>query len=235
MAATPDAAEALLMRVWTPAVARAEEEAAELQRLIDADGGGFALAAWDWRFYAERVRRERFSLDGAALKRHLRLEACAMRPSARPSGSTGFAFGRVPTFPAIMRLSTCGRSRARTGQSWAVLYTDYLARPTKHGGRVDGGVSACRSGWTAMSAPSSIPSPTSRAPPDPRDTPLSLDEARTLFHEFGHALHGLLSDVTYPSQSGRPWRATSSSFRASSWSTGSSMQRSCAGSACLRH
>ncbi|MDI1295830.1 MAG: M3 family metallopeptidase, partial [bacterium] len=75
MARTPDAAHGLLAQLWAPGQRRAAEEAAELQALIDADGGGFALAPWDWRFYAEKVRRERYALDGAAVAEHLRLDA----------------------------------------------------------------------------------------------------------------------------------------------------------------
>lgn len=201
MAATPDAAEGLLMRVWEPAKRRAAAEAAELQREIDADGAGFALAAWDWRFYAERIRRERYALDGAAVAEHLRLEAvrrAAFDAAERLYGVRFVARDDVPTYhPDVSSWEV----RDKQGGSVGLLLTDYLARPEKHGGawmgslrvqeRLDGDVRPIV--YTVANF---------AAAPDPAETRLSLDEARTLFHEFGHALHGLLSDVTYPSLSG---------------------------------
>ncbi|WP_157219858.1 M3 family metallopeptidase [Flavisphingomonas formosensis] len=201
MAKTPEAAEALLLQLWEPGKARAAAEAEELQALIDADGDGFRLAPWDWRFYAERVRRERYALDGAAVKHHLRLDAVRTAAFDAASRLYGLTFRHREDIagyhPDVWAWEVTGAG----GEPVGLLFTDYLARPDKHGGawmgslrvqeRLDGDVRPIVY-LVANFSPA----------PDTAATRLSLDEARTLFHEFGHALHGLLSDVTYPSLSG---------------------------------
>ena len=198
MAATPEAASALLLRVWEPAKRRAAEEAAELQALIDADGGGFTLAAWDWRFYAERIRRERFALDGAAIKQHLRLDAVRQAAFKAAGGLYGLHFTRRDDVPVYHPQVDAWEVTDASGAPAGLVYTDYIARPEKRGGawmgslrvqeKLDGVIRPIV--YTVANFAGG------------EDTRLSLDEARTLFHEFGHALHGLLSDVTYPSQAG---------------------------------
>lgn len=197
MAATPEAAEALMGRVWTPALAQAEAERAELQALADRDG--VTLAAWDWRYYAEQVRRDRFALDGAAVKAFLtaeRVRDAAFRVAGRLYGLRFTARADLPTWhPDARAWAVTGGD----GRAIGLLYTDFASRPEKHGGAwmgtlrvqeaLDGEVRPIAYIVTnyAMSG---------------GDAGLSIDEARTLFHEFGHALHALLSDVTYPSQAG---------------------------------
>jgi peptidyl-dipeptidase Dcp len=201
MAKTPGAAEALMMRVWAPAVAQALREAEQLQRLIDQECGGFELAAWDWRFFAERLRRERYDYDAAALRSQLTLEN--VRKSAFASAERLFRLHFEEAKDVSVYHSDVGAWAVtnRDGSPVGLIYTDYLARPEKHGGawmgslrvqeKMDGPVIPIV--YTVANftrAPESCPSY------------LSLDEARTLFHEFGHALHALLSDVTYPSLAG---------------------------------
>ena len=198
MAATPDAADALLLRVWTPAVARAGVEQAELQRL--ADGDGVTIAAWDWRYYAERVRRERYALDGAAVKQALRL--ARVRDAA--FGAAGRLFGLVftprddlPTWHADARAWAVARA---DGSTVGLLYTDFAARPEKHGGAWMGSLRVQEALDGQVRPIAYIVA--NFALNEDGDAGLSVDEARTLFHEFGHALHALLSDVTYSSQAG---------------------------------
>ncbi len=201
MARSPEAAMALMMRVWAPARAKALEEAAELQAMIDAEGGGFALAAWDWRFYAERIRRERYALDGAAVKRHLTLGKVVDAAFATASGLYGLRFTARLDLPGYHPDVRAWAVDGADGRAVGLLYTDYIARPEKHGGAwmgalrvqetLDGEVRPivyCVANYAAGATPAA--------------TGLSLDEARTLFHEFGHALHALLSHVTYPSLAG---------------------------------
>ena len=201
MAKTPEAAMALMMRVWAPARAKALEEAAELQAMIDADGGGFRLEAWDWRFYAERIRRERYALDGVAVKRHLTLGKIVHAAFAAACRLYGLRFTARPELPVYHPDVRAWAIDAADGGPVGLLYTDYIARPEKHGGAwmgslrvqetLDGEVRPivyCVANYAAAATPA--------------DTQLSLDEARTLFHEFGHALHALLSHVTYPSLAG---------------------------------
>ncbi|MDB5696150.1 MAG: family peptidase [Sphingomonas bacterium] len=194
MAATPDAADALLRRVWVPALRRAGEEQAELQGLATPDG--VTIAAWDWRYYAEQVRRDRFALDGGEVKKCLTLERvrdAAFRVAGRLYGLAFALRDELPTWHADARAWAV----TRDGQPVGLLYTDFVARPEKHGGAWMGSLRV----QEAMDDPVR-PIVYVVANFAGADAGLSLDEARTLFHEFGHALHALLSDVTYPSQAG---------------------------------
>ncbi len=201
MAATPDAAYALLLELWEPAKRRAADEAAELQALIDADGGGFALAPWDWRFYAERVRRDRYALDGAAVKDHLRLDTVREAAFAAAGRLYGLRFLHRTDIISYHPDAWAWDVQDDDGQAIGLLYTDYLARPEKHGGAWMGSLRVQES-LDGDIRPVVYLVANFAAAPERNATRLSLDEARTLFHEFGHALHGLLSRVTYPSQSG---------------------------------
>ena len=201
MAHTPDAAEALLMRVWAPARAQAIEEAKALQALIDADGGGFILAPWDWRYYAERIRRERFDLDAAAVAAHLRLGAVRDAAFGAASRLYGLRFeqrGELPGYhPDVDGWAVTNPAGGPVG----LLYTDYYARSEKHGGAWMGSLRV-QEKMDGVVRPIVYTVANFAKAPVPADSRLSLDEARTLFHEFGHALHALLSNVTYPSLAG---------------------------------
>ncbi len=197
MAATPEAADALLMRVWTPAIERAAVEREELQQL--ADGDGVTIAPWDWRCYAERVRRERHALNGAAIKAFLTLERvrdAAFRVAGRLYGLTFAERGDLPIWHADVRAWAV----TRDGRAVGLLYTDFAARLEKHGGAWMGTLRV----QEALDGPVRpiVYIVANFAVDGTGDAGLSIDEARTLLHEFGHALHALLSDVTYPSQAG---------------------------------
>ena len=186
------------MRVWTPALARAITEQAELQRLADRDE--VTIAAWDWRYYAEQVRRDRYALDGGAVKAFLTLEGvrdAAVRVASRLYGLQFRPRDDLPTWHVDARAWAV---TGRDGGAIGLLYTDYAARAEKHGGAWMG----------TLRVQEAIDGPVrpivyviaNFALRENGDAGLSIDEARTLFHEFGHALHALLSDVTYPSQAG---------------------------------
>ncbi|TVV74055.1 M3 family metallopeptidase [Sphingomonas solaris] len=201
MAARPEAAEALMLRVWAPARRRALEEQAELQRLVEADGGGFLLAAWDWRYYAERVRCERYALDGAAFAEHLTLESVRAAAFGAAGKLYGLRFEARPDLPVYHPdVSAWGVTDA-AGAPVGLIYTDYLARTEKHGGAWMGSLRTQeRMDGDVRPIVYTVANFTRGA--DGADAHLSVDEARTLFHEFGHALHALLSNVTYPSLAG---------------------------------
>ncbi|WHO39453.1 M3 family metallopeptidase [Sphingobium sp. AP49] len=203
MAHDPAAASALMRQLWAPGKRRAAEEAAELQKLIDGEGGDFRLAPWDWRFYAEQVRRARYALDTAAAAEHLRLDAVRQAAFDTASRLYGLRFTRRADIEGYHPDVWAWEVTDGDGSAVGLLFTDYLARPEKHGGAWMGSLRV----QEAMDGDvrpiiylvaNFAPAP----PPDQGATRLSIDEARTLFHEFGHALHGLLSSVTYPSQSG---------------------------------
>ncbi|WP_349370803.1 M3 family metallopeptidase [Salinarimonas sp.] len=201
MAKTPDAVSDLLGAVWTPARKRVGEERDALSALAQARGEPAEIAPWDWRYFAEQVRRERYDLDEGALKPYLQLENIIGAAFWVANRLFGLAFTErhdVPTWhPDVRAYEVTGPDGAHVG----LFYGDYFARPSKRSGawassfrsqqNLDGRVRPIIVNVMNFSA---------GAPGEP--SLLSFDDARTLFHEFGHALHGLLSDVTYASLAG---------------------------------
>ncbi len=191
MAKTPAAVRELLMRVWEPAKAKAFGDAAVLEAMLVADGFAAPLEAWDWRYYSEKRRKAEHDLDEAALKPYLSLEAMLGAQFDCANRLFGLEFREIegPFYHPDVR----GWEVTRKGAHVAVFLGDYFARGSKRSGawcsamrsqRKLGGdqrpivVNVCN---FAKGTPSL----------------LSYDDARTLFHEFGHALHQMLSDVTY--------------------------------------
>jgi peptidyl-dipeptidase Dcp len=201
MAKTPQAVRGLLERVWKPARARALADRDALQALVAEEGGNFALAPWDWRYYAETLRQRRANFDDAAIKPYLSLDHMIEAAFDCASRLFGVSFSErrdVPVWHPDVRV---WEIKDGAGRHKALFYGDYFARPSKRSGawmtslrdqqKLDGDVSGliinvCNFSKGAEGQPSL----------------LSPDDARTLFHEFGHGLHGMLSDVTYPSLSG---------------------------------
>ena len=200
MAKTPDTVRKLLMEVWGPARARAGEERDQLQKAAQAEGGNFKLAAWDWRYYAEKVRKTRYDVDDSEIKPYLQLDsviAAAFDVAGKLFGVTFTERTDLPVYHPEVRAFEVKRDGRHVG----LFLGDYFARPSKHSG-------AWMSGWRKQEKLAGNITPivvnvmnfAKGAPDEP--TLLSLDDARTLFHEFGHGLHGLLSNVTYPTVSG---------------------------------
>jgi len=201
MAKTPDAVSDLLGAVWTPARKRAGEERDALAALAKERGEADDIAPHDWRYWAEQVRRERYDLDEGALKPYLQLEniiGAAFWVANRLFGLSFTERHDVPTWHEDVRAYEV---TGPDGDHIGLFYGDYFARPSKRSGawasafrsqqNLDGRVRPIIVNVMNFSA---------GAPGEP--SLLSFDDARTLFHEFGHALHGLLSDVTYPSLAG---------------------------------
>ncbi|HXN66183.1 MAG TPA: M3 family metallopeptidase [Bradyrhizobium sp.] len=201
MAKTPQAVRGLLERVWRPARARALADRDDLQALVAEEGGNFALAPWDWRFYAEKLRQRRANFDDAAIKPYLALDhmiEAAFDCATRLFGVTFAERKDIPVWHPDVRV---WEVRDQDGRHKALFYGDYFARPSKRSGawmtslrdqqKLDGDV-----------APLVINVCNFSRGADGQPSLLSPDDARTLFHEFGHGLHGMLSDVTYPSLSG---------------------------------
>jgi peptidyl-dipeptidase Dcp len=201
MAKTPEAVRGLLERVWKPARAKALADRDELQALIAEEGGNFQLAPWDWRYYAEKLRQAKANFDDAAIKPYLALDnmiEAAFDCASRLFGVTFAERKDIPVWHPDVRV---WEVRDRDGHHKALFYGDYFARPSKRSGawmtslrdqqKLDGAIAplilnVCNFSKGADGAPSL----------------LSPDDARTLFHEFGHGLHGMLSNVTYPSLAG---------------------------------
>ena len=200
MAKTPAAARGLLDEVWQRAQRRAAAERDELQEMIRAEGGNFTLAPWDWRYYAEKVRKARYDLDEAQIKPYLQLDrmiAMAFEAARRLFGLT-FTPADIPLHHPDAR---AWRVAGADGREVGLFIGDYFARPSKHSGawmtslrdqdRLAGDVRPVIVNVMNFAKP---------APGEP--ALLSFEDATTLFHEFGHGLHGLLSDVAYPTLAG---------------------------------
>ena len=191
MAKTPDAVRALLMRVWAPAREKALQDAAILEKMLHADGIKGPLEPWDWRYYSERRKAAEHDLDEAVLKPYLSLNAMI----AAQFDVAGKLFGLE--FRALEQPLYHPDARAwevmRGGAHIAVFIGDYFARPSKRSGAW---CSAMRSQRKLGGDQRPIVvNVCNFAKSDP--ALLSYDDARTLFHEFGHALHQMLSNVTY--------------------------------------
>ncbi|HWA31474.1 MAG TPA: M3 family metallopeptidase, partial [Rhizomicrobium sp.] len=193
MAKTPDNARILLDQVWTAARARALEERDDLQAVVAEDGKNFPLAAWDWRYYAEKLRKERYDFDEAEIIPYLQLDnmiAAAFDTAHRLFGLDFTERRDIPTYHPDVRTWEV----TRDGEHVGLFFGDYFARPSKQGGAW---MSAFRDRENIDSAVAPIIINTCNfSKSDP--ALLTFDEARTLFHEFGHALHGLLSNVRFP-------------------------------------
>jgi peptidyl-dipeptidase Dcp len=200
MAKTPEAAMDLLMRIWRPALAQAAEEESQLRRLAEADGI-VDFAPWDWRYYAERVRIARFALDGGEVKNHLTLHRVRDAAFATAARLYGLAFEARADLPGWHDDVRAWAVTETGGAPLGLLYTDYFARAEKHGGAWMGSLRVQEKLDGKVLPIVYLVANFAKAPAG-ADCGLSIDEARTLFHEFGHALHALLSDVTYPSQAG---------------------------------
>jgi peptidyl-dipeptidase Dcp len=201
MAKTPQAVRSLLERVWAPARARALADRDDLQALVAEDGGNFGLAPWDWRYYAEKLRQLRADFDDAAIKPYLSLDHMIEAAFDCATRLFGISFSERKDIEVWHPDVRVWEVKDSAGRHKALFYGDYFARPSKRSGawmtslrdqqKLDGDVAplivnVCNFPKGAEGQPSL----------------LSPDEARTLFHEFGHGLHGMLSEVTYPSLSG---------------------------------
>jgi peptidyl-dipeptidase Dcp len=201
MAKTPAAVRDLLQTVWAPARERAHADREALQGLVQEEGGNFALAPWDWRYYAEKLRQRRCDFDEAAIKPYFTLDRmieAAFFAAERLFGLRVEERTDVPTWHPDVRVFEV---RGSDGGQIGLFFGDYFARPSKRSGawmtslrdqeKLAGDirplvVNVCNFNKGSGGEP----------------TLLSFEDARTLFHEFGHALHGLLSAVTYPKISG---------------------------------
>jgi peptidyl-dipeptidase Dcp len=201
MAKSPEAVRDLLSRVWTPALKQVAEERDLLSQQAQAEGGNYRVEAWDWRYLAEKVRKARYDLDEGEIRPYLQLDkmiAAAFDTSAR---LFGLSFREVHDVPRYHPEVRTWEVTTKSGDHVGVFMGDYFARPSKRSGawmttfrgQENMGKSIRPLVVNVMSF--------ARAA-DGQPALLSFDDARTLFHEFGHGLHGLLSDVTYPSLAG---------------------------------
>jgi len=200
VAKTPEAAMELMTKVWAAATARVKEEVADMQALADKEGAGIKIAPWDYRFYAEKVRNERYDLDSNEVKQYLQLEKLREGMFWAATRLFGYEFDEVTNVP-VYHPDVRVWSVSRDGKHVGLFYFDPYARPGKRSGAW---MSAYRSQQKLAGNITPIVSNNCNfvKPASGEPALISWDDAETLFHEFGHALHGLSSNVTYPSQSG---------------------------------
>ena len=200
MAKTPAAARDLLQQVWTRARKKALADRDALQALIAEEGGNFKLEPWDWRYYAEKLRKARYDLDESQIKPYFQLE----RMIEAAFMTAGHLFGLTFT-PADVPLyhpdARAWRVSDKSGAEVGLFIGDYFARASKHSGAW---MTSLRDQEKLVGAvtPIILNICNFSKPAAGEPALLSFDDARTLFHEFGHGLHGLLSNVTYPLLSG---------------------------------
>lgn len=197
MAEKPENVYKLLNEVWDYALPQAKKEAAEMQAMIDAEGGDFKLQSWDWFYYTEKVREQKYALNESELKPYFKMENVREGVFATASKLYGLNFKKLDNIDVYHPEVETYEVTDADGSLVAVFYTDYFPRAGKNAG-------AWMSSFRGQSVQDgenirpiifnvgNFTRPTS-------DTPalLTLDEVETLFHEFGHALHGMLSDVNY--------------------------------------
>ena len=201
MAQTPERAMALIEAVWSPAIARVKEEVADMQKIADAEGAGIRIEPWDYRYYAEKVRKAKYDLDENEVKPYLQLDQ--LREAMFWAAGQVYGF----TFAPVMNLAVCHPDirvwevKAAAGRHVALFYFDPYARTGKRSGAW---MNAYRNQERFDREITALVSNNSNFMKGKPGEPVlvSWDDARTLFHEFGHALHGLCSDVNYPSLSG---------------------------------
>ncbi|KAB0681229.1 M3 family metallopeptidase [Aureimonas leprariae] len=202
MAKTPSAVRALLTEVWEQAVTRAGRDATALAGIVATGGANEPLEPWDWRYYAEKRRRAEFAIDEAALKPYFQLERMIEAAFDVASRLFGLSFERLPDAKAWRPEVRVWRVRNRDGREVGLFLGDYFARSSKRSGAWMSALRDQHKLEGSHQTPIIYNVMNFAKPAEGQPALLSMDDARTLFHEFGHALHGLLSDVTWPRLSG---------------------------------
>lgn len=202
MAETADNVYALLDRLWTPGLARAKAELADLQAMADSEGGDFDIEPWDWWYYSEKVRADKYAFDSEQLKPYFVLDnvrQAAFDVASKLFGVTFVPRDDVPVYhPDVLAYEV----KDADGSTLALYYVDYFARESKRGGAW---MNTFREQWKEDGEdirPIIVNVCNFSKPSEGQPALLSIDEAKTLFHEFGHAFHGIVADGTYASLSG---------------------------------
>jgi peptidyl-dipeptidase Dcp len=201
MAKRPQAVRSLLEQVWEPARRHAIADRDALQELVQAEGKNFKLAPWDWRYYAEKLRKLRCDVDEATIKPYFQLERIIEAAFYTANRLFGLSFQQREDIPVWHEDVRVWQVRDAQGRERGLFFGDYFARSSKHSGawmtslreqeRLGGDIRPVIVNVMNFSKAS-----------EGEPVLLSFEDARTLFHEFGHALHGLLSDLTYPMVAG---------------------------------
>jgi len=202
MAKTPQNAEAFLAKVWEPGLARAKEEQAEMQAIVEEEGFDFIIEGHDWWYYAEKLRRKKYAIDDAEVKPYFQLENVregAFHVAKKLFGVTFEPLKGVPKWhPEVQPYNVLGAN----GEHLGVFMADYYARDSKRGGAWKSTYRDASSVKGEVVRPIVTNNLNLMAPAEGEPTLMSFDEVTTLFHEFGHALHGLMTTQRYERFSG---------------------------------
>lgn len=202
MAGNPDEVMNLLNQLWKPALNRSKEELKELEAMVQAQGKGFSIAPWDWRYYTERIRMEKYNIDEQEVKQYFPASSVQDGIFLLCDKLFGLQFTEIKNAPKYHPDVQVFEVKEKNGDLVGVIMIDLYVRPSKSGGawmtsfrdqsKKDG-----KRILPLISIVCNFP-----APLDGKPSLLTFDDVTTFFHEFGHALHGLLSDVTYQSLAG---------------------------------
>jgi len=202
MAKTPAAVHKLLDQIWTPALATAKAEAHDLKAMMNKDGVAGELQPWDWWYYAEKLKKAKYDLDDETLRPYFELEAVRQGAFATARKLWGLTFTKRTDIPVYHPDVEVFEVKEADGTHVGILYSDYYPRPSKRGGAWSNALRSQQIRDGKKITPivynvGNFTKPTAEKP-----SLITFEEAQTLFHEFGHALHDLLSNVTYESLSG---------------------------------
>ncbi len=199
MAKTVENAENLLMQIWKPAVKRIGEEVKEMQAVVDAEGGNFKIEPWDYYYYAEKVRKQKYDLDEAKVREYFAVDSVKKGLFLLAETLYGVRFTPLPDAPKYHpEVDVYDVTDIATGEHVAVFMTDYFPRASKRQGawmsEFNGSSQLADGSWERpiIYNVGNFTKPTATTP-----ALLTLDEVETMFHEFGHGLHGMLTKVRY--------------------------------------
>lgn len=203
MAKTPENAENLLMQIWRPAIKRVDKEVAEMQTLADDLGDKITIEPWDYYYYAEKVRRKKYALDEDEVKRYFEIDSVAKGIFAMAERLYGIHFTPIPNAPKYHPDVKVYDVTDDKGEHVAVFMTDYFSRPSKRQGAWMESLQGSFIDPDGKSQRPIVYNVANFAKPTPGSPSLlSMDDVETMFHEFGHGLHGMLTRAALRSQSG---------------------------------
>ena len=201
MLRTPEEVYELLIQLWKPALKRAKAEVADMQAVADSEGKEFKIAAWDWWHYSEKVRKEKYNLDESAIRPYLSLDNVIQGVFDTTKKLWGLEFREIFDIDLYHPDARIWEVTDKDGSHLAIFIGDYFTRSNKRGGAWMSSFKS-QSNLDGTQRPIVVNVCNFPAPVGDNPSLLSFENAITLFHEFGHAMHGILSDVTYGSMAG---------------------------------
>ena len=201
MLKTPEEVYDLLIQLWKPALKRAKAEVADMQAVADSEGKDFKIAAWDWWHYSEKVRKEKYDLDESAIRPYLSLDNVIQGVFNTTNKLWGLNFREIFDIDLYHPDARIWEVTDKDGSHLAIFIGDYFTRSNKRGGAWMSSFKG-QSNLDGRQRPIVVNVCNFPAPVGDNPSLLSFENAVTLFHEFGHAMHGILTDVTYASMAG---------------------------------